>query len=88
MVVALIAISVRNSAFGGAMLLGWAAIMIVIPLNLLFNNFSADPGLVKVVTALMLLLLAAFVVLTIAYMNMRPRQGADLVGERVAPGAR
>jgi serine/threonine protein kinase len=86
-VVALIAISVRQRVLGGAMLLGWAAIMTAIPLNLL-TTISRDPGLAKVTIILMLLLLAPFVVLTVAYMNIRPRQAAEPVGERVAPGGR
>ena len=83
---ALIATSVRSSALGGAILLGWAALAVVLPLNLL-TNFSTYSGLVKIVAVLMLLLLAAFVALAFAYISTRSRQGAD-VGEPVASGRR
>ncbi len=86
MFAALIATSVRSSALGGAILLGWAALVVVLPLNLL-TNFSTYSGLVKIVAVLMLLLIAAFVALAFAYISTRSRQGAD-VGEPVASGRR
>jgi serine/threonine protein kinase len=84
---ALVAISVRNSGLGGAILLGWAVTMAVLPFDLL-TSFSVYSALVKVAIVLMLLLLAAFVVLTIAYISRRSRQAAGVAGQGVATGGR
>jgi serine/threonine protein kinase len=84
---ALVAISVRNSGLGGAILLGWAVTTAVLPLDLL-TSFSVYSALVKVAIVLMLLLLAALVVLTIAYISRRTRQAAGVAGQGVATGGR
>ena len=86
-VVVLIATSVRSRALGGAILLGWAATTSAVPLGLLIN-WSSYLVLVKACSVGMVLLLVAFVMITVIYMNQHPRQRAAVPGQEVAPGQR
>ena len=81
------ATSVRSRALGGAILLGWAVTTSALPLDLL-TNWSSYLVVVKVCSVAMVLVLLAFVIITVVYMNQRPQQRAAVPGHEVAPGQR